>query len=86
MADLTAASIRGSVSPASNPSEFIVAPNANYGAALASFNAPPFWADATALSAMPFDMTLESTSIYWASANSTAVMSLFGWRDYYVNA
>ena len=36
--------------------------------------------------AMPFDMTLESTSIYWASATSTAVMSLFGWRDYYVNA
>lgn len=61
----------------------VVAPNNSYGGYGSTTNPPPFMiaSNAGAFGVLFGQMLLESTSIYWASDDSTQQMSLLGWED-----
>lgn len=78
----TASRIRGiNISPGA--SQTIVAPNNAYGAYNSSTN-PPFMSNAVTSGnflALPFDMGLESTNIYWAASGTGCAVAVTGWKD-----
>lgn len=62
----------------------IVAPNNSYGAYNSTTNPPPIAFSATAATdamAIPFELVLESTDIYYASVEATAGVACMGWID-----
>lgn len=58
-----------------------VAPNANYGAANATTNFPPFGQNASVSLALPVSMVVESTNIYYAASASSSALACFGYDD-----
>lgn len=61
----------------------IVAPNAAYGASASATN-PPYasaHAGSAGSSSTPFDMQLETTSMYWASNTAGQTLVITGWED-----
>lgn len=83
----TAATILGTIGsgPASGTCTMIAAPNNSYGPYNSSSNPPPVAFNAATSSQglvnIPFEFTLESSSIYWASASGSATLSCTGWTD-----
>ena len=62
----------------------MVAPNNAYGAANSTSNPPPFCTRVVSGAlyfSHPFEMILESTNIYWASADSSCSLRCRGWED-----
>lgn len=60
----------------------MMAPNNSYGASTSTTNPPPLMFNTSAATGnWPFSFLLESTNIYWASANSNARVMVSGWED-----
>jgi hypothetical protein len=62
----------------------IVAPNNAYGGATSTTNPPPIMVSSNAgtnCNNALADMVLESTNIYWASANGNSAIACMGWED-----
>lgn len=63
-----------------------IAPNASYGTQTSSTNPPPVFfvgnnSGTSGSAAIPFNMVLESTNIYYASSASTGRVLVSGWED-----
>lgn len=60
----------------------MVAPNNSYGAFNSSTNPPVASINSSNnANTTPFDLVLESTNIYWASATATGLVNVLGWVD-----
>lgn len=78
----TARRVQGILGLPTGTGQAIVAPNNAYGAYNSTSNPPVVAVSEGGVPAViPFDMVLESTSIYWASGNSNYLLGIRGWTD-----
>lgn len=80
----TAIEMWGSAFAQTANSQTIVAPNNGYGSSANNSNSPIVLATTPSTGGsyiIPFNLTLESGSIYWATNGANNVLTLLGWRD-----